>query len=70
MPKVEIDNQVRRLRFEHGEMTQQQLADRARCTRQTIIALEQNRYLPSLVLAFRIARVFGVPIEDVFSLRE
>ncbi|MCK4776112.1 MAG: helix-turn-helix transcriptional regulator [Candidatus Krumholzibacteria bacterium] len=70
MPKVEIDNQVRRLRFKHGEMTQQQLADRARCTRQTIIALEQNRYLPSLVLAFRIARVFGVPIEDVFCLRE
>lgn len=70
MPKVEIGNQVRRLRFEHGEMTQQQLADRAFCTRQTIIALEQGRYLPSLVLAFRIARVFGVPIEGVFQLRE
>ena len=70
MPKDEIGNKVRRLRFEHGEMTQQQLADRARCTRQTIIALEQGKYLPSLALAFRIARVFGVPVEEVFQLRE
>ncbi len=70
MSKNEIGNQVRRLRFEHGEMTQQQLADRARCTRQTIIALEQGKYLPSLALAFRIARVFDVPIEEVFRLRE
>jgi putative transcriptional regulator len=51
-------------------MTQQQLADRARCTRQTIIALEQGKYLPSLALAFRIARVFGVPVEEVFQLKE
>ena len=70
MSKSEIGNNVRRLRFEHGEMTQQQLADRARCTRQTIIALEQGKYLPSLALAFRIARVFGVPIEEVFQLEE
>jgi putative transcriptional regulator len=70
MAKVEIVNQVRRLRFEHGEMTQQQLADKALCTRQTIISLEQGRYLPSLVLAFRIVRVFGLPIEEVFQLRE
>ncbi len=69
MSKNEIGNQVRRLRFEHGEMTQQQLADRARCTRQTIIALEQGKYLPSLELAFRIARVFGVPVEEVFQLK-
>ena len=70
MSKVEIGNQIRRLRFEHGEMTQQQVADSACCTRQTVIALEQGRYLPSLVLAFRIARIFGVPIEEVFQLRE
>jgi putative transcriptional regulator len=67
MAKAEIRNQVRRLRFEHDEMTQQQLADRARCTRQTIIALEQQKYVPSLALAFRIARVFGEPIEAVFE---
>jgi putative transcriptional regulator len=70
MPKDEILNQVRRLRFEHGEMTQQQLADRVRCTRQTIIALEQGKYVPSLVLAFRIAKVFEVSIEDVFQQKE
>ena len=70
MPKDEILNQVRRLRFEHGEMTQQQLADRVRCTRQTIIALEQGKYVPSLALAFRLARVFGVPIEEIFEQRE
>ena len=65
-----IRNQIRRLRFEHGEMTQQQLADQARCTRQTVIALEQGKYLPTLALAFRIARIFGVPVEDVFELDE
>ena len=70
MSKSEIGNNVRRLRFDHGEMTQQQLADKARCTRQTIIALEQGKYLPSLALAFRIARVFGLPIEEVFQLEE
>jgi putative transcriptional regulator len=68
MAKAEIRNQIRRLRFEHDEMTQQQLADRARCTRQTIIALEQQRYVPSLALAFRIARVFEEPLEAVFEL--
>ena len=67
MPKAEIRNQVRRLRFEHGEMTQQELADRARCTRQTIIALEQQKYVPSLALAFRIAKVFGEPLETIFE---
>jgi len=70
MPTDEVVNQIRRLRFDHGEMTQQQLADRVRCTRQTIIALEQGKYLPSLALAFRLARVFDVSIEDVFDLRE
>jgi putative transcriptional regulator len=67
MPKAEIRNQVRRLRFEHGEMTQQELADQARCTRQTIIALEQQKYVPSLALAFRIAKVFGEPLEAIFE---
>lgn len=62
-----ISNQIRRLRFEHGEMTQQDLADRCGVTRQTIIALEAGRYGPSLALAFRIARVFGANIEDVFT---
>ena len=67
MPKAEIRNDVRRLRFEHGEMTQQELADRARCTRQTIIALEQGKYVPSLALAFRIARAFGRTVDEVFD---
>lgn len=66
----EVANHVRRLRFEHNEMTQQELADRAGCTRQTIIALEQRRYLPSLALAFRIARAFGLPFEKVFEYVE
>ena len=70
MPKVEISNQIRRLRFEHEEMTQQELADKVRCTRQTVIALEQGKYLPTLALAFRIAKVFGVPVEEVFELKE
>jgi putative transcriptional regulator len=64
--KAGIKNNIRRLRFEHGEMTQQELAERAGVTRQTIIAIEQGRYAPSLPLAFRIARAFGAKIEDVF----
>lgn len=67
MAKAEISNEVRKLRFEHDEMTQQELADLARCTRQTIIALEQQKYVPSLALAFRIARVFDKPLEAVFE---
>jgi putative transcriptional regulator len=70
MAKAEIKNYVRRLRFDHDEMTQQELADRTECTRQTIIALEQEKYVPSLALAFRIARVFGVSLEDVFEYHE
>ena len=62
-----IRNSIRKLRFEHGEMTQEELARRAGCTRQTIIALEQGRYLPSLELAFKIARAFGLTVEDVFE---
>ncbi len=67
MTKDRIRNNIRKLRFEHGEMTQQELADRVGCTRQTIIALEQEKYVPSLGLAFKIARVFGVNVDDVFE---
>lgn len=62
-----IVNRIRRLRFEHGEITQEALAQRCGVTRQTIIALEAGRYAPSLELAFRIARAFGVGVEDVFQ---
>jgi putative transcriptional regulator len=58
--------QIRRLRFDRGEMTQQELAEQVGVTRQTIIALEAGRYAPSLLLAFRISRVFGVTVEDIF----
>jgi len=66
MPKAELSNDIRRLRFEHSEMTQQQLADQVGCTRQTILLLEHGRYVPSLSLAFRIARVFGRTVDEVF----
>jgi putative transcriptional regulator len=62
-----IENQIRRLRFDHGEMTQEELATRAGVTRQTIIAVEQGKYSPSLEVAFRIAAAFGVPLEAVFQ---
>lgn len=62
-----IENRIRKLRFDHDEMTQEELANRAGCTRQTIIALEQNRYVPSIELAFRVAKAFGVPLEEVFQ---
>jgi len=62
-----IENRIRRLRFDHNEMTQEELASRAGCTRQTIIALEQNKYVPSIELAFRIARAFNAPLEEVFQ---
>lgn len=65
-----LTNRIRRLRFDHDEMTQQELAEQAGCTRQTIGALEQGGYVPSLALAFRIARVFGVGVEDVFEFQE
>ncbi|MFZ5670825.1 MAG: helix-turn-helix transcriptional regulator [Pseudomonadota bacterium] len=62
-----IRNAIRRLRFDHGEMTQQALADAIGMTRQTIVAIEQGKYAPSLVAAFKIARVFGVGVEEVFQ---
>ena len=68
--KPRITNSIRRLRFEHGEMTQEDLASQTGVTRQTIIALEAGKYTPSLALAFRIARAFGVGVEDVFHEEE
>ena len=68
--KIEITNQIRRFRFENGEMTQQELAERSGVTRQTIIALEAEKYSPSLLLACRIARVFGVGVEEVFQWKD
>lgn len=67
MVPTSITNEIRRLRFEHGQMTQQALADAVGATRQTIIAIEAGKYAPSLELAFRIARVFGCGVEDVFG---
>ncbi len=68
MAKAEIRNQIRRLRFEHDQMTQKELANRVECTRQTILLLENARYVPSLALAFRIAQVFGLTVDEVFEL--
>ena len=65
-----IRNTIRRFRFDNGEMTQEELANRVGVTRQTIIALEAGKYAPSLALAFRISRVFGVTVEDVFQYGE
>jgi putative transcriptional regulator len=67
MSKGRISNNIRKLRFFRNEMTQQQLAEKVGVTRQTIIAMEQDKYSPSLELAFRIARAFEVPLEEVFS---
>ena len=62
-----VTNDIRSLRFRHGEMTQADLAKQLGVTRQTVIAIEQGRYSPSLEMAFQIARVFGVPLDDVFQ---
>lgn len=65
-----VTNRIRALRFAHGELTQAQLADALGVTRQTVIAIEQGRYSPSLEVAFQIARVFGTGIEEVFQYPE
>jgi putative transcriptional regulator len=70
MANNNLSNMIRRLRFDHGEMTQQQLADRVGVTRQTIVAIEAGKYAPSLPLAFRIAQTFGVSIEQVFQYED
>jgi putative transcriptional regulator len=61
-----VGNHIRKLRFNHDEMTQQQLADKVGITRQTVVALERGNYSPSLELAFRIANAFSLPLEEVF----
>jgi len=63
---TKVTNAIRSLRFANDEMTQAELADNVGVTRQTIIAIEQGRYSPSLEMAFRIARAFGVPLDEVF----
>ncbi len=68
MGEERVTNSIRRLRFDHGELTQQQLAERVGVTRQTIIAIESGKYQPSLPLAFKLARAFGKTVEEVFSL--
>ncbi len=65
--KTPVANRIRELRFHAGEMTQQQLADRIGVSRQTVVAIEKAKYSPTLELAFRIAGVFGVPLEDAFA---
>jgi putative transcriptional regulator len=65
-----VKNRIRRLRFDQDEMTQDELANKAGCTRQTIIALEQGKYVPSIELAFRIARAFNIPLEEVFQYED
>jgi len=70
MRKIPVGNHIRRLRFNHDEMTQQQLADKTGVTRQTIVALEKGNYSPSLELAFRIAIAFNLPLEEVFFYGE
>ena len=66
MDKCHVNNNIRKFRFHHNEMTQQELADKVGVTRQTIVAIENRKYSPTLELAFRIAVVFNSPLEDVF----
>ena len=67
MRPTRVTNRIRALRFEHGEMTQAELGRRIGATRQTVIAIEQGKYSPTLEMAFQIAAVFGVPLDDVFQ---
>ena len=67
MAKTYVRNNIRTLRFQHGEMTQQTLAEKVGVTRQTIVAIEKEKYSPSLEAAFKIAAVFGEPLDAVFS---
>ncbi|MFC2151088.1 helix-turn-helix transcriptional regulator [Bacteroidota bacterium] len=69
MGKCNIDNNIRKFRFNNDEMTQQQLADKVGVTRQTIVAIENGKYSPTLELAFRIALVFESPLDEVFSFK-
>ena len=67
MRPTRVTNRIRTLRFEHGEMTQAELGRRIGATRQTVLAIEQGKYSPTLEMAFQIAAVFGVPLDDVFQ---
>ncbi len=67
MAKSTIQNNIRTLRFHAGEMTQQELADQVRVSRQTIVAIEKGNYSPSLELAFRLAHIFKTPLDEVFT---
>lgn len=67
MSKSQLSNNIRKLRFNMNEITQQELADKVGVSRQTIVAIEKGNYSPSLELAFKIAHVFNVPLEEVFS---
>jgi putative transcriptional regulator len=69
LPKFDLTNTIRTLRFHANEMTQQELADRTGVTRQTIVAIENGKYSPTLELAFRIAHVFDVKLDDVFTVK-
>jgi putative transcriptional regulator len=69
MSKCYISNNIRKLRFNTNEMTQQELADKTGVTRQTIVAIENSKYFPTLELAFRIAYIFNTPLEEVFSFK-
>ncbi len=69
MSRTKISNNIRKLRFNSGEMTQQELAEKIGLTRQTVLAIEAGKYSPSLEVAFRIAEVFNVPLEEVFQYR-
>ena len=69
-PKVRIENRIRRLRFDAGEMTQKDLADLVGVTRQTLLAIENGKYFPTLELAFRIAHAFNVGLDEVFTCHE
>lgn len=68
LPKIELTNNIRTLRFHTNEMTQQELADKTGVTRQTIVAIENGKYFPTLELAFRIAHTFGVSLDQVFTV--
>lgn len=70
MSRILISNNIRKLRFLANEMTQQELADKTHVTRQTIVAIENGKYFPTLELAFRIARVFNTPLEEVFTYND
>jgi putative transcriptional regulator len=67
---MELENNLRRCRFEAGEMTQQELADAVGVTRQTIIAIEKGKFYPTTLLAIKISRVFGKTVEDIFTIAE